>query len=193
MHKTIRLWLGLLGVLALPVHANWYLDNESSRLSFISTKNADTAEVHRFLTLHGKVDKQGLAELEVELDSVSSGIPLRDQRLRLQLFEVKRFPSAQITAQLNLPPISELAPGAQVELRLPVTVKLHGISHSYSAELLATRLDERRFQVVTLEPLVVHAEDFDLEPGLNALRDLAGLSAISLSVPVGAVLIFSAR
>ncbi len=43
--------------------------------------------------------------------------------------------------------------------------------------------------MVTLEPLVINAEDFDLAPGLENLRKLADLSAISLSVPVGAVLI----
>jgi hypothetical protein len=49
-------------------------------------------------------------------------------------------------------------------LRLPLTVNLHGKQHTYNAELLATRLDDRRFQVVTLEPLVINAEDFDLAP-----------------------------
>ncbi|MBN2992106.1 YceI family protein, partial [Pseudomonas cedrina subsp. fulgida] len=83
--------------------------------------------------------------------------------------------------------------GAQLELRLPLTVTLHGKTQTYSAELLATRLDDRRFQVVTLEPVVLHAEDFDLAPGVAALRKAAGLKSISLSVPVGAVLIFTAR
>ncbi|RBH55074.1 MULTISPECIES: YceI family protein [Pseudomonas] len=192
MHRS-RLFLALLGVLALPAQANWYLDNESSRLSFISTHNADISEVHRFLTLHGKIDGQGLATLEVELESVSTGIPLRDERLRRDLFEIKTWPEARIVAQINVQPISDLAPGAQLELRLPLVVKLRGKEHSYNAELLATRLDDRRFQVVTLEPLVLHAEDFDLLPGLATLRKAAGLSAISLSVPVGAVLIFAAR
>ncbi|MPQ67180.1 MULTISPECIES: YceI family protein [Pseudomonas] len=192
MHRS-RLFLALLGVLALPAQANWYLDNESSRLSFISTHNADISEVHRFLTLHGKIDGRGLATLEVELESVSTGIPLRDERLRRDLFEIKTWPEAQIVAQINVQPISDLASGAQLELRLPLVVKLRGKEHSYNAELLATRLDDRRFQVVTLEPLVLHAEDFDLLPGLATLRKAAGLSAISLSVPVGAVLIFAAR
>lgn len=193
MPTFIRLLLGMLAVLALPAHANWYLDNESSRLSFVSTKNAETSEVHRFLNLHGKVDPQGFAELRVEVDSVNTGIPLRDERLRRQLFDSKQFPEAKITAQLDMRPITALAPGAQFELRLPLKVQLHGQSQTYSAELLATRLDERRFQVVTLEPLVLHAEDFDLLPGLERLRKEAGLSAISFSVPVGAVLIFTAR
>ena len=61
------------------------------------------------------------------------------------------------------------------------------------AELLATRLDDRRFQVVTLAPLVLQVEDFGLTESLGMLREMAGLPSISLSVPVGAVLIFTAR
>ena len=178
---------------ALSARADWYLDGESSRLSFVSTKNANVSEVQRFLVLHGKVDPEGLAQVEVELESINSGIPLRDERMRKELFQIDRFPDALITTKIDLRPINDLAPGAQLELLLPLTVDLHGKQHEYQAELLATRLDDRRFQVVTLEPLVINAEDFDLAPGLETLRKLAGLSAISLSVPVGAVLIFTAR
>ena len=181
-----------LGV-SLSAQANWYLDGESSRLSFITTQNANIADVHRFLVLHGKVDRKGLAQLRIEMDSVNSSVPLRDERMRDVLFDFKHFPEAQISAQIDLQPINDLASGAQLELRLPVTVSLRGKQHTYQAELLATRLDERRFQVVTLEPLMLQAEDFGLHPELETLRKLAGLSAISFSVPVNAVLIFTAR
>jgi len=183
----------LLAAASLSARADWYLDGESSRLSFISTKNANISEVQRFLVLHGKVDPKGLAQVEIEMESVNSGIPLRDERMRKDLFDIKNFPEALISAQIDLRPINDLAPGAQLELRLPVTVNLRGKQHEYNAELLATRLDDRRFQVVTLEPLVINAADFDLAAGLDGLRNVAGLSAISLSVPVSAVLIFTAR
>lgn len=179
--------------LALPVQADWYLDNESSRLSFISTKAGNLSEVHRFLTLHGRIDAKGAARLRVELDSVSTGIPVRDERLRSLLFDVANFPDARIMAQLDLAPITDLAPGAQLELSLPIQVEIRGRKHAYMAELLATRLDDRRFQVVTLAPLVLHAEHFGLEPGIEELRKVARLSTISLSVPVGAVMIFTSR
>ncbi|WP_339491494.1 YceI family protein [Pseudomonas sp. EA_15y_Pfl2_R67] len=183
----------LLACAALPAQANWYLDGESSRLSFISSKNGNVSEVQRFLVLHGQVQPEGLARLEVELESISGGIPLRDERMRAELFEIKQFAEATVTAKIDLAPIQDLANGAQLELRLPLTVNLHGKQHDYPVELLATRLDERRFQVVTLEPVVLNAADFDLVPGLEKLRNLAGLSAIGLSVPVNAVLIFTAR
>lgn len=190
---TQTLAILLLAGASLSAHADWYLDGESSRLSFVSTKNANLSEVQRFLVLHGKVEPSGLAQVEVELDSINSGVPLRDERMRKELFEIEKFPEALITTQIDLRPINDLASGAQLELRLPLTVDLHGRQHTYNAQLLATRLDDRRFQVVTLEPLVINAEDFDMAPGVEALRKIVGLSAISLSVPVGAVLIFTAR
>ncbi len=190
----IKLYTALLvACLALPAHAGWYLDNESSRLSFISTKAGNFSEVHRFLTLHGKVDDKGAARLRVELESVSTGIPLRDERLRSVLFEVEKFAEAKVMAQLNLGPITDLAPGAQLEIRLPIQVEIHGRKHGYMAELLATRLDDHRFQVVTLAPLVLNAEDFGLGGAVESLSKLARLDFISLSVPVGAVLIFTER
>ncbi|MBC9251640.1 hypothetical protein A9179_15310 [Pseudomonas alcaligenes] len=195
MAKLLSLFSSALlaACLALPAQAGWYLDNESSRLSFISTKAGNFSEVHRFLTLHGKVDDQGAARLRIELDSVSTGIPLRDERLRSQLFEVERFAEAQVMAKLDLGLITDLAPGAQLELQLPIQVEIHGRKHGYMAELLATRLDEQRFQVVTLAPLVLNAGDFGLDGAVEQLRQLARLDSISLSVPVGAVLIFTER
>lgn len=92
MFNVKPLVFALLAFAAVPAHADWYLDNESSRLSFVTTKNTEIAEVQRFLVLHGKVDAKGAARLEVELDSINSGIPLRDERMRKELFEIKTFP-----------------------------------------------------------------------------------------------------
>ncbi|MDR6714821.1 hypothetical protein J2W83_004458 [Pseudomonas hunanensis] len=193
MLNFARLLPALLLAFCLPAHANWHLDGESSRLSFVTGKNGDTIEVHRFLVLHGSVDRKGVAGLSIEMDSVSSGIPLRDERMRDALFEVGKFPDATVKAKLDLQPINNLANGAQIELRMPLTVTLHGQSHSYNALLMATRLDERRFQVVTLEPLILRASDYGLLPGLESLRTFAKLKSINPSVPVNAVLIFTAR
>ena len=47
--------------------------------------------------------------------------------------------------------------------------------------------------MVTLAPLVLQVEDYGLATALDGLRKVAGLPGISLSVPVGAVLIFTER
>lgn len=187
MHRFILLLLGVL--LAGPLLADWRVDAESSRVSFIATKDAQQAEVGRFFGLLGTVDEQGRVQLKVELDSMRTGVLLQDQRLHRELFEVSRFAFAEVTAQLDLQPITNLAPGAQMEIRLPATLSLHGVEQAFSTDLLVTRLDEHRFQIVTLTPVVLDASAFGLAPALERLRQSVGLQSISLSVPVSAVLI----
>lgn len=46
---------------------------------------------------------------------------------------------------------------------------------------------------MTLEPLILNANDFGLLPGLEGLRKFAKLKSINPTVPVNAVLIFNAR
>ncbi|MBC7210207.1 MAG: YceI family protein, partial [Pseudomonas sp.] len=101
MFKPSRLLPALLLALCLPAHANWHLDGESSRLSFVTGKNGNIAEVNRFLVLHGKVDRKGAAEVSIEMDSISSGIPLRDERMRDNLFVFEQFPEATVQAQID--------------------------------------------------------------------------------------------
>ncbi|MET1080011.1 MAG: YceI family protein [Pseudomonas sp.] len=179
--------------ISLPAQAGWYLDNESSRLSFISTQGGEVAEVHRFLTLHGQVLASGTVRVRVDLDSLSTGVPLRDERLRTELFAQGGTPEAHLEGQVALEAITALAPGAQLELRMPLSLTLNGQKQSLAAELLVTRLDDQRFQVVTLAPLVLQADAFGLQPGLEALGKSAGVPAIGLAVPVSAVLIFTER
>ncbi|RMP66932.1 hypothetical protein ALQ18_04295 [Pseudomonas marginalis pv. marginalis] len=45
MFNVKPLAFALLTAAALPAHADWCLDNESSRLSFFTTKNTQIAEV----------------------------------------------------------------------------------------------------------------------------------------------------
>ena len=46
-------------------------------------------------------------------------------------------------------------------------------------------------RVVSARPVIVNAGDFGLEAGVTALREIAGLKAISTAVPVSARLVFS--
>ena len=189
----IRLLPALFLACSFPAQAAWYLDNESSRLSFISTHSENVSQVHTFMTLRGQISDEGKARLRVELDSVLTGDASRDEQLRRYVFDTEKYPQALIKAQVAMPPITDLAPGAQMEMRLPLTLTLGARSRRYQAELLVTRLDDRRFQVVTLAPLVLNATDFGLGKQVQALTEAARLPSISLSVPVGAVLIFTAR
>jgi hypothetical protein len=98
-------------------------------------------------------------------------------------FEVASFPNATVTGQLSDDMLSELADGAVVEQVLPLTLSLHGVEASVTAHLRAAPA-EGGWHIATLQPILIKAEDFALTDGVEALRTIAGLQAISAAVPV---------
>ena len=189
MHRFLLLLIALLA--GQPALADWRIDAQSSRVSFIATKDVRHIDVGRFYGLAGGVDAEGNVQLKVEMDSLRTGTLLQDQRLHKELFYSPAFAFAQVRARLDLVPITNLAPGAQMELSLPATLTLRGMEKGFETDLLITRLDEHRFQIVTLTPVVLDAADFGLTAAIESLRQSVGLQTVSLAVPVSAVLILT--
>ncbi|MEO0438237.1 MAG: YceI family protein [Pseudomonadota bacterium] len=201
MNTTVKsaAWLALLPRMLAPFFlligsaaatAGWELDSERSSVQFLSVKNAMIAELHHFKSLTGGVNDEGAAQIVIDLDSVETLIPIRNERLRKMLFETIQFPAA--TLQVDVPDtLTGLAAGETAQLALPVTVEFHGKSKSYDAQLQATKLADGSLEVSVLEPLVVYADDFELAEGILALKEIAGLTSISTAVPVTARLRFN--
>ena len=188
--NALRGWL-LAGLLAacLPAAA-WELDNSRSVVNFISVKNASIAELHYFRSVTGGIDAEGNATLVIDLDSVETLIPIRNQRLRELLFETVRFPSATLSAQVPKT-LLDLDVGATQTATIDVTVELHGDSRDYSSAVLVTAAEDGSLQVTLREPLLVNAGDFGLAAGVDVLREVAGLKSISTAIPVSAHLVFA--
>ena len=66
-------------------------------------------------------------------------------------------------------------------------------NHELHNKLLITHLNEHHFQIITLTPLILQTENFTLTNDIETLHKIAELPTINLSVPMNAVLIFTAR
>jgi polyisoprenoid-binding protein YceI len=170
-------------------YAGWTLDADASRLSFISTKNVDKAEVHYFRELSGAVTDDGEARVEVPLDSVETAIQIRNTRMREFLFETGEYPTLVVSAAVD-PAVLETTGHRTQDVEL--TVSMHGSSKRYAVPLTVVHAGDGSLAVSTLEPLVVDAADFDLGGGIAKLQELAGLASISTAVPVSVQLVFRA-
>lgn len=171
--------------------APWTLVPDDSRVSFVSVKNDAVTEVHRFTGLSGTVGADGQASLVVDLDTVHTGIEIRDQRMRELLFDTATFGQATATLDVDLAPLKTLDIGAQQVVQTEVALQLHGMTAQLPAELRVTRTGEKQWLVTSEQPLVVNADSFGLSDGIEALRSVAGLKAIASGVPVTLVLSFS--
>jgi polyisoprenoid-binding protein YceI len=192
--KRIPLLLILaLSMAAAPAWAEWALDNKQSQLSFISVKKGDIAEVHRFDQLEGTVDDKGNVKLIIQLASVDTAIPIRDERMREMLFNTNAFPTAVLTAKVDAAKVSELKAGQMMVDALEGQLNLHGQVSPVTAELVIARLGPETLLVSSRRPLVLQAGDFKLVEGVEKLREIAGLPSISNAVPVSFVLTFDQK
>ena len=188
--SVVVLLCGLLLGCAQESTGPWQLDNEQSQISFVSTKAVDVAEVHRFTRLSGSVDEAGAAEVAIELASVDTLIPVRDERMRELLFQTQLFPQANLRASLDMAKYQTMQPGSSLIASESVVLDLHGVTAGLSADVLVTKVTAGRFVVASLRPVVVSAAAFNLADGLEELRTIAGLPSIGASVPVSFVLTF---
>lgn len=170
--------------------ASWSLDNDASQVSFVSVKAGDAGEVHRFTEISGNLTTNGRATVTIELASVDTLIPLRDERMREMLFQTDLFPTASLTTNIDMDAINAIAPGESVDMIADVTLDLHGKQVPINAEMIVARLSDQRLMVSSRKPVIVNAASVDLVEGLEALRQVANLPSISKAVPVSFVLSF---
>ncbi|MEE4297800.1 MAG: YceI family protein [Pseudomonadales bacterium] len=171
--------------------ADWRLVAEDSSLGFVSVKNARIAEGHQFTALSGSVDEEG-AELVIELASVDTLIPIRDERMRELLFEVARFPTAIFRTAIDPASFEDLAVGESRRMDVSGELALHGERQPLTATLLVTRTASDRVSVASTRPVVISADAFALGGGVARLREVAGLDSITPMVPVSFALSFVA-
>ncbi|WP_168204203.1 YceI family protein [Aliikangiella coralliicola] len=171
----------------------WILNSEMSSVYFVSVKKSAVAETHTFKNISGVLTESGQAKVSIDLASVESMIPIRNERMKQHLFEVDKFPKATISAMVNADKIKRLKPGTSKQQPLKLKLSLHGIESELEGEFSVTKLANNKIQVSTLKPVIVNAATFSLVDGINKLRELASLPSISTAVPVMVTLVYDGK
>jgi hypothetical protein len=135
----------------------------------------------------------GVATLAIDLASVSTGIELRDQRMRDLLFEVASFPTATVSLTLPADLIANLAVGETSEINITANLDLHGLTRPIATKVSVQKLSTSRVLVQNLTPVLISAPDHGLSEGVEALRAAVGIASISKAVPVDFTLVYDAR
>lgn len=166
----------------VPVQADWTV-SDSSRIGFVSIKNNRIGENNAFERVSGSISESGQVAVSVDLSSVETGIGIRNERLQKMLFEVASFPTASIDAALSDSQIAALRAGGARAESVSVNIRLRGktVSKTANVSVSSSGGDVR---VTTTQPIVITAQEFGLESGVAALQQIAGLNAISRSIPV---------
>lgn len=172
--------------------SSWSLSPAHSSLNFLSTKKGTVTEVHRFDTLSGSIAPDGTARVSVNLESVQTGIDIRDVRMRFLLFQIDTYEEATITASIDPASVAMIWDDMQVTTDIPFTLDLHGVEKELTIPVTISRLGDRMVSVASAQPVLINAADFALDGGLAQLSEAAGNIGITPTVPVVFNLTFTA-
>ena len=167
---------------------SWQLNPDLSSLSFVTTKNKSITEQHSLKFKQGYLHEQRTFKAVIDLDSVDTLIPIRDERLRDILFKTEKFPTATVSTQLT----GKLDLNDSQNLTLPFALNLHGIEKSLSAEVVVQMVNEK-LVVTNYNPITVNAKDFALDDAINELTKIASLQGINYDVQVDFKLTFEIK
>lgn len=166
--------------------SDWVL--KDAKIVFTTTKTDkkgnDIQEVGDFKQYSGFFDKQGQFRLEINLNSLTTDIIIRDQRIKEWLLETDKFTSATIIAKLDAEKINQLALHESIQLTQPVQLDLHGMQADLTANLAITRTQPNVLSVNTIQPILISLDSFDMLEGLQKLTDVMMLSEINQTIPV---------
>lgn len=173
--------------------AGWKLDEQASKLNFLSTKKAQIIEQHSFKKVAGKVAANGQVNLQIDLASVETNIPIRNERMQKYLFETDKFANATISAKVDSGVLTALAVGELKTLELAAELDLHGNKQKLKVPVTVVKGNKGQLYVSSVGSVVINAADFALVEGINKLQELAGLPSITYAVSVSFNLVFSAE
>lgn len=170
---------------------SWLLDTQKSSLWFVSTKKLHTLENHTFTSLAGAITAEGDASLAITMDSIESAIDIRNERMREHLFETSMYPEAEVMMSVDVAELAQMPAGASEVSDISALLNLHGVSVPVQAQVRISKLPDGALLVNNLQPILLAAADFNLDTGIETLKQLAGLSSISYTVPVNFHLLFT--
>ena len=174
--------LAMLGPIVGPAPAeaqaffndDWVLDPARSNVYMQTEKLEHTIEKHRFTSLEGNVSRNGDASIKIDLNSIDTGIDLRNVRMRFLLFETFKYPYAVITAKIDRSKLSDFTSQTRISYVLRAHVDIHGIAKDFDIPVEIGRVNDNTVTVSTIQPVQVSGETFDFMAGLSKLSDAMG-------------------
>lgn len=161
-----------------PFKGGWQLDTARSVLTFQSVKNNKVVENSGFASFTGAIDEAGSATVKVQLDSVDTGIDLRNVRMRFLFFETYQFPEATITAKIDVARLGDLTETRRARLPLDFDMTLHGVTKSLKTDVIVTRMSNAEVAVASAAPLPIGVALFGMEENVLKLEEAAKVNIL---------------
>ncbi|WP_325894432.1 YceI family protein [Grimontia sp. NTOU-MAR1] len=190
MSSAILLAMSLSPSLALASN-DYALDSKASSISFATIKKSYVVEPANLSGIEGSVDASGNFGVTAPLSSISTGIPIRNQRLNDLFFDSKKFPMLKVEGQVSMEGLDKN--GTQLQQVIPAKVTLFGNTKEVTLNMNIVKSGDNIFAFTT-KPVIISGAIFGIpKENLEAVSETVGNIDISSTVPVNVSLVFKEK
>jgi hypothetical protein len=178
-----KLALVVAAALSFSAAADWSVNSAQSSLNFVSVKNDVVAETHSFKELTGKLTETGEFAVSIPAMSIDTMIPIRNERILEHVLAAKQYATINAKGKVDSKVLTGLKTGDSVVVDQALDLTLLTKTQSLMAKVKVTKVSDSQLVVTTVAPIMLDVNKFQLNAGVEKLRELAGLKAISPMVP----------
>lgn len=178
-----KLVLVVAAALSFSAAADWSVNSAQSSLNFVSVKNDVVAETHSFKELTGKLTEAGEFAVSIPAMSIDTIIPIRNERILEHVLAAKQYATINAKGKVDSKVLTGLKTGDSVVVDQALDLTLLTKTQSLMAKVKVTKVSDSQLVVTTVAPIMLDVNKFELNAGVEKLRELAGLKAISPMVP----------
>lgn len=178
-----KLALVVAAALSFSAAADWSVNSAQSSLNFVSVKNDVVAETHSFKDLTGSLTEAGDFAVAIPAMSIDTMIPIRNERILEHVLAAKQYATINAKGKVDSKVLAGLKTGESVVVDQALDLTLLTKTQSLTAKVKVTKVSDSQLVVTTVAPIMLDVNKFELNAGVEKLRELAGLKAISPLVP----------
>lgn len=178
-----KLALVVAAALSFSAAADWSVNSSQSSLNFVSVKNDVVAETHSFKDLTGSVTEAGDFAVAIPAMSIDTMIPIRNERILEHVLTAKQYATINAKGKVDSKVLTGLKTGDSVVVDQALDLTLLTKTQSLTAKVKVTKVSDSQLVVTTVAPIMLDVNKFELNAGVEKLRELAGLKSISPMVP----------
>ncbi len=178
-----KLALVVAAALSFSAAADWSVNSSQSSLNFVSVKNDVVAETHSFKDLTGSLTEAGDFAVAIPAMSIDTMIPIRNERILEHVLTAKQYASINAKGKVDSKVLAGLKTGDSVVVDQALDLTLLTKTQSLTAKVKVTKVSDSQLVVTTVAPIMLDVNKFELNAGVEKLRELAGLKSISPMVP----------
>ena len=178
-----KLALVVAAALSFSAAADWSVNSAQSSLNFVSVKNDVVAETHSFKDLTGSLTEAGDFAVAIPAMSIDTMIPIRNERILEHVLTAKQYATINAKGKVDSKVLAGLKTGESVVVDQALDLTLLTKTQSLTAKVKVTKVSDSQLVVTTVAPIMLDVNKFELNAGVEKLRELAGLKSISPMVP----------